>query len=128
MTTAAVSSCGSYASWEDIQIEVEGNVDVRYLADEDLSPSSICGASQRIGEIGPLPDLIEIVKAGERPNCDDHRVETVYHEIGHLLGFYHVTSATSLATQDLFHDPRKVGWAQRTIKAHHLRVLVEQYD
>ena len=130
--TKSTTSCGSYNSVASIQTTAQNdqNVDVLYLlALTTPDTPSTCGANLWVGDAGAVRDQIRIRKTGISSGCDNHRPETVYHELGHLLGFVHIPLPAGMTIQDadLFHNPRPSGAGPRPIEGHHVRTLVEKY-
>ena len=80
-----------------------------------------CGAFYRREESTTYPyDRIILLKKDQLGICDNHRVETAVHEIGHLLGFNHIDSGN-----DLFTSPRPP--TPHVIEGHHIRILTDKY-
>jgi hypothetical protein len=131
-TKFTTSICGSFNSVASIQTttSIDADIDVLYL-DTITNPDNPnrCGSNRWAGDGGIARDEIRLRRTGIQSHCDNHRVETVYHEIGHSLGFVHqvVNPPLSMLESDLYHDPRPFGAGPRVIEAHHLRILVEKY-
>lgn len=86
----------------------------------DSTGHDICG---RFISEDPLstPEVIEII---ENSQCS-RAVETVSHEIGHLLGF--LNAGNMLGSGDASDIMNKLGSATLQVKGYHARVLVELY-
>jgi hypothetical protein len=126
--TTTGTSCGAYSCGSNVQANTEDpEVDVVFV--ESLGTDNSCGQNIWVGELGHVRDEILLMKQGFRAFCDDHRVETAYHEIGHLLGFVDVQPppGTTIATSDLYHKERPLAPGPRPILGHHLRILIERY-
>lgn len=119
-TTSGVA-CNTYSCAANVQPTVD-DPDVDVLLVDSVPVSGGCGSARWAGEGGLARDEVRLVRTGQSTNCDGHRVETAYHEIGHLLGFVHIISGP-----DLFQSPRPIGSGTRPIAGHHLRILVEKY-
>ena len=126
--TMNAASCGVYSCLSNIQATSQ-NPDVDVLLVNSLPAPGGCGSNRWVGEAGLIRDEIRLLKAGLDSGCDSHRVETAYHEIGHLLGFAHLPlpGGTPISAADLYHSPRPFGPGPRPIQGHHLRILVEKY-
>jgi hypothetical protein len=120
-TTSGIA-CYSYSCVANVQ-PLNQDADVDVLLVDTVPVSGGCGSNRWAGE-GVVRDEVRLVRTGQNPgvNCDNHRVETAYHEIGHLLGFGHIAGGP-----DLFQDPRPGASGIRPISGHHLRILVEKY-
>jgi YD repeat-containing protein len=120
-TTSGVA-CYTYSCVANVQ-PVTDLPDVDVLLVDSVPAEGGCGSARWVGEGGVPRDEIRLVRTGQSSNCDNHRVETAYHEIGHLLGFAHITGGP-----DLFQNPRPAASGTRPIAGHHLRILVEKYQ